>query len=72
MINDVLRDVAQQISQRKQSKIPGLIIAKLRDIEKHGLPQIPPGVDQNLMASLRVDHDCGLMKVMMEVSFICC
>ena len=75
MINAALNGVSQDISAgtlRKNSNIPGLIVARLRAFEKHGLPQIPPGVDQKLMASLGiVDEDYCLRRLMMRVSFIC-
>ena len=75
MINTVLKwvhqDVSRDVSKGSINNIGGLIITRLRDVGNHGLPQIPSGVNQNLMKTLRVDHDIGLKKLMVEVSCIC-
>ena len=70
MINAVLNWVSQDISAgalRENSNIPGLINAQLKAVEKHGLPQIPSGVDENLMASLGVDDNYSLLEFMTRV-----
>lgn len=75
IVNTVLHSVHQHtcISEGSSriSNIGGLITAHLKDVVDHGLPQIPSGVNQNLMKTLRVDHDIGLKKLMVEVSCIC-
>ena len=72
MVNDLLRSISQDISAGAiRGNISSLIAIRLRDIEKHGLPQIPPGVDQNLMASLGVDNNYRILDFMREVSLIC-
>ena len=74
IVNAALQSISQSLSAgtlRKQRNIPGLIAAKLRDFEENGLPQIPPGVDQNLMASLGVDDNYRILDFMTTVSFIC-
>ena len=71
IVNAVLRGVAHQASTDTLRNIPGLVTTLLRKAEQHGLPQIPPGVDKELMADLGIDNQYSLLSFMAEVSFIC-
>ena len=74
MINAVLGWVSQDSSARtlrRNNNFAGLITARLKYVERHGVPQIPFGVDQDLMAELGVKNGYSLMSYMAEVSFIC-
>ena len=70
MINTVLHWISQDVSAGliRGGNFAGIIIAQLKAVERHGLPQIPSGVDENLMASLGVDDNYSLLEFMTRVS----
>ena len=74
MINIALRDVAHQVSadRRKRSNIPGLVTARLREFKERGLPQIPSGVDENLMKDLGFVDNYEILAFISRVSLFVC
>ena len=73
MVNAVLHWINQNslAGTLRQNGIPGLITTKLRDVQRDGLPCLPPGVDGKLAASLGVDDNYNLLEYMTKVSFTC-